>query len=377
VDFGTSYSMLRDPNSRFLVPLGDPSDPLGEARLPRRLSNSQTFTAATTVDLVRALLALAGESSTAGRLVSGVAGRLRPVDVTYNRSLQSSYDGTPFTPGLGYQLSLGGENAFRRLRGRLASIAGVNAVFAVDGGFALPLGASLAARYQRGATRSWTRLQDTVQRPVDGEAVTFPNVSLRWSYRPPAFLQRVIASVGANATLEETRTTSFAPSVVAGAPAEAGWGVQRRYPLNGSVAWALAGGFSTSASYALSTRDEVRPGIASAGRTRDVAVDVGKTFRVPRSWSIDDRLNTRVSYQQSRTRNVVRDLSAAGLAPRPLADNGRRALNVNADARVSEDVTFSLVASRIANFDDQYNRRFVQTVFTAVLQMQFFAGELR
>jgi len=29
------------------------------------------------------------------------------------------------------------------------------------------------------------------------------------------------------------------------------------------------------------------------------------------------------------------------------------------------------------NFDNQYNRRFTQLVMTAVLQLQFFAGELR
>jgi hypothetical protein len=186
-----------------------------------------------------------------------------------------------------------------------------------------------------------------------------------------------VASVGANASLERTRTTSFAPSVVVGTPDERGRALHRRYPLNGSISWALAGGFSTSASYVLSTRDEVRPGLSTYGHTQDLSLDLAKTFAVPKSWSIDNRLNTRVGYQRSGTRNLVRDLSAEHLAPRPLADNGRESFNVNADTRLAETLTFSLVGSRIANFDNQFNRRITQTVFSAVLQMSFFAGEMR
>jgi hypothetical protein len=73
----------------------------------------------------------------------------------------------------------------------------------------------------------------------------------------------------------------------------------------------------------------------------------------------------------------VRDLSAARLFSRPLADNGRESFNVNADTRLAETLTFSLVGSRIVNFDNQFNRRITQTVFSAVLQMSFFAGEMR
>jgi hypothetical protein len=377
LDVGTQYSMLRDPNARVLVSSDSSGDDYAtecdsDCHLPRRLSNAQTFTAGTAVDLGRMVGALVGDSGAVRR----VANAFRLIDVTYHRTVQSNFDGTPFTPGLGYQLAIGGADV-RRLGGQRASSAGVGSTFTVSGDVALPLGAALVMRFQRGSTRSWMRLQDTVQRPVDGTAVTFPNLSLRWNYTPPPVLRGVLASLGANASLERTRTTSFAPSVVVGTPDEQGRAVHHRYPLNGSITWALAGGFSTSASYVLTTRDELRPGLSTYGRTRDLSLDLGKTFPVPKSWSIDNRLNTRVGYQRSATRNLVRDLSGAGLAPRPLADNGRESFNVNADTRLAETLTFSLVGSRIVNFDNQFSRRFTQTVFSAVLQMSFFAGELR
>ncbi len=50
------------------------------------------------------------------------------------------------------------------------------------------------------------------------------------------------------------------------------------------------------------------------------------------------------------------------------------AFNFNADTDVAENMTFSLQGSRVVTFDRNFNRRFVQTVITAVFQLQFFAG---
>ena len=376
MDFGTTYSMLRDPNARSLLRVGE-GDSTGAYRLPRRLNNSQTFTAAATLDLGKALVIYTPDSS----IVRRVAGAFQPVDVTFNRSLQSFYDGTAVTPGLGYQFALGGQDDFRRLGGRLASSAGVSSNFAVNSTFALPFGTSISNRYTRQTTRTWSRLQDTLQRPVDGRVVTFPSLSLRWTYRPPRLMQRVLTSVGANASLERTLGTSFAPSIVQGGDDqnERSRSTRERLPLNGSIAWAFAGGFTTNGSYEAGRTEEERPGSSNFGRTQSMQVDVGKTLPLPKSWNMSDKLNTRVSFQRSQTRNFARNLSAAaGVAStRPIADNGRQSINLNADTRVNEALTFSFVGSRIVNFDNQYNRRFTQLVMTAVLQLQFFAGELR
>ena len=83
-----------------------------------------------------------------------------------------------------------------------------------------------------------------------------------------------------------------------------------------------------------------------------------------------------VGYQQARTQSYVENLFAATLRSR-LTDNGRQAFTLNADTDIAENATFSLQGSRIVNFDRNLNRRLTQTVITAVLQMQFFAGDLR
>ena len=60
-----------------------------------------------------------------------------------------------------------------------------------------------------------------------------------------------------------------------------------------------------------------------------------------------------------------------------LTDNGRRAFNFNADTDVSDLLTFRLTGSHAITFDRNYNRRLSSTVVSVILQMRFFAGELR
>ncbi|HWJ22390.1 MAG TPA: hypothetical protein VNS52_08570, partial [Gemmatimonadaceae bacterium] len=157
LDVGTSYSMLRDPNTRTLLRANE--DSTGAYRLPRRLSNSQTFTAAAQVDLARGIGDYFRDSSRVRRLT----GALQPVDVTFNRSLLSAFDGVPFTPGLGYQFGLGSVSNFLSSNGRLASSAGLTSQLAVNSALNLPLGASLSNRYQRTTTRNWARRFDNTQ----------------------------------------------------------------------------------------------------------------------------------------------------------------------------------------------------------------------
>jgi hypothetical protein len=97
---------------------------------------------------------------------------------------------------------------------------------------------------------------------------------------------------------------------------------------------------------------------------------------VPARWKLKSELRTRVSYQQSTAQSWVRNQTASAARSR-LSDNGRTAFNVNADADVAENLTFSLTGARIVTFDNNLNRRFSQIVFTAVLQVSFFAGEIK
>ena len=197
LDFGTSYNMLRDPNT---LSFAQEPDSMGNLRIPRRLGNSQTTTAGLTLDLPRAIKLYTDSTSFLRGFLSG----FQPVDINFNRSVLSVYDGSAVPAPLGYQFAFGGVNTFRQLRGELATSVGLVTQLSVNQSLNLPFGASLANRYQRINTRNWTRRVERGQEIVDGTQIVFPDVSLRWAGKPAGF-RSIISSVGVNARVLETR----------------------------------------------------------------------------------------------------------------------------------------------------------------------------
>lgn len=365
LEYGTSFGLLRDPDSRSVVL--EETDTIG--RLPRRLNASQNLTTAATVDFGRAITNVFGDSSFLRRMASA----LGPVDASYTRSLLSAYDGTPFDPPARFQLGWGNAGDFRAIDGRLATSAGQQETFALNGALNLPLRATLVSRFGHIESRNWTARSDSVQAEVHNTQHVFPDLSLRWNFRP-RFISALISSIGANAGWRRTLTTSRVPGDLTGGVTEESHTETRSYPVNMSVAWGF-GGLSTAAGYTLTTRDEERPGNIGDGNSRDLALDLGKSFRPPTTWNLRSDIRTRLGFQRSRSQNFV--VNGATGKRSALADNGRTAFSLNADSDVAENMSFSLQGSRVVTFDRNFNRRFTQTVITAVLNLQFFAGELK
>jgi len=368
IDFTSASSMQRDPNSRTLV---RDADSTGGYHLPRRVSNTQSLSLGANIDLPAALRAYLHDSLVTPVLVQ----MLQPVDVQASRSLVSAFDGAPFTPGLGYQLAWGGIDHFRAQNGLNATSAGVNTQLTLSTGLRLPFGLSMTTRVQRVNSRNWTRRFDNTQTVIDGEQITLPDLSLRLTLRP-RFASRVITSVGGSVRYLNTRQSSVVPNEMAGAPADVRVSRVNSYPVNGSITWNVGTGLMTSFGIGTTHRVDSLPGSVAESRSRDVNADISRAIKMPARWKLKNDLRTRMSYQQSGAQSWVQNQSAASKRSR-LADNGRQAINVNADADVAENLTFSLTGARIVTFDNNLNRRFSQIVFTAVLQIAFFAGEIK
>ncbi len=368
LDFGTSYNMLRDPNT---LSFTRDADTTGNFRIPRRLGNSQTTTAGLTLDLPRAVKLYTDSAGFLRGLLSG----FQPVDVNFNRSLLSVYDGSPRHAPLLYQFALGGVNTFRELSGELATSVGLVTQLSVNQSLNLPLGASIASRYQRINTRNWTRRFDERQEVVDGTQIVFPDVSLRWSGRP-AVLQSIITSLGGNARMLETRQFNGTEPLIGEEFDDSGRMRVRSFPMSASVVFAGARPLSSTVGFSLSRRLDARPGLRSNGNNSDFSLDLAKPWALPADWAARSDLRTRVTYQESQGQNfVVNPFSFTGESR--LADNGRRAVSMSADTDVAENLTSSFVLSRVESFDRNLNRRFTQTVLSAVMHLQFYAGEFK
>ncbi|HEX6536056.1 MAG TPA: cell surface protein SprA [Gemmatimonadaceae bacterium] len=368
VDFNTTFSLLRDPNARNLLQTGDTT---GDFRLPRRLANGQGLAVTATFDIPRAIALYTSESSA----LRGLAKAISPIDVQWRRDLRSTFDGVAFDPSLGYQLALGGVDRFREVNGVPATSAGVSRNLVVSHSLFLPLGLTVMDRYSRTRSTSWSRILD-IQTLLEAEQRIFPDVSVRWNFTPPEFLRPVLTSVGAQVGARVTKSSSFQPTA-GDQTFIPGLGLRieqtlHEYPLNGSVTWALLGGFSTSAGWNRTDRREIRSGGLTEGSQHDLTIDVGKAFPLPRRWTLKSHeLRTRVGYQSTHTQAFfVQDSTR-----KRVTDNGRWAITGNADSDVSDTMSLSLLLARVLTYDNALDRRFSQTVVSVVFHLQFFAGD--
>jgi hypothetical protein len=351
--------------------------------LPRRLSNAQGFGAGASIDLGRGAALHFGDSSVVTRVLRAV----QPIDIIWRRDLRSAYDGVPFTPGLGFQFAMGGVDEFRTERGVPATSAGVSRTLGVNSTIALPFGAQVVNRYSRATSTAWARRLEA-QSVIESEQVTFPDVSLRWTFQPrAALLRRLVASIGTTVDARRTKSSTFQPTVFEGAVAQGvgdapapgaqqvgirGEQVSKQYRVTPSVTWALGGGLSTAAGWSRTDHTELRSGGITIGRQEDLSANVGRSFRLPERWKARSDVRWTMGFAHSRSESFF----DAGSERRRVTDNGRWSLTTNADTEVSENMNFSLTLARSVNFDNLYDRRFTQTVLTATLHLTFFAGEL-
>jgi hypothetical protein len=302
-----------------------------------------------------------------------------PIDVSLNRSLLTAFDAAAFRPPAGLQFGLGGPNAFRAVSGSPASSAGATTTLVATNALSLPFGTTLANRYRRTITRNWALRLDSTQARIDGTQTVFPDVSLRWLFRPAA-LEGPLSSLTASLGYSDAAATSVIPIGVD--PLVPGAEVRERrtthvrsYPLGATIVWGFGGNLSTTAGYTFNRRVDSLSGSLSRGTSGDLNVDVGRSFRIPQRWRLGVRndVRTRFGYQRSQSRNLVYELE--GQKSSRLGDQGRNSFNLNADTDLSETLLFTFQASRVVTFDNNLNRRVSQFVLSTVLQMEFFGGQ--
>jgi hypothetical protein len=203
--------------------------------------------------------------------------------------------------------------------------------------------------------------------------VVYPDVTFRWSGQPVA-LNWLVSSVSATVRAVHTKQAFVSPPETPDRPFERRATRLRTYPatftLNGPD-----NDLSLSLGFSRSDRSDSLPGSAGESRSTDATADVTKAFPLPASWELPGGLRTRFSYRQTETRSYVSNLASSSFRSR-LTDNGRNSISLNADTDLADDITFSFQASRVVTFDRNFNRRFTQTIISAVLNIQFFGGAL-
>src|SRR5262249_21491701 len=144
-----------------------------------------------------------------------------PIDVSFTRSLLSALDASPVNAPLGLQLGLAGPGAFRFVNGVAATTAGETRVLSAMGSLSLPFGTSLLNRFSRTTTANWISRFDggSSQSQVDGSEVRFPDVALRWGYRP-SVVSGPVSNFDASAGYLRSSARMSLPSLLDESPPE-------------------------------------------------------------------------------------------------------------------------------------------------------------
>jgi hypothetical protein len=357
----SGYSMLRDPNAPGVPVPGDEG-----LRLARRFGNSQRASVGAVLDLPRVV---SGEPEHSwARAVAQLFGA---IDVSVGRDQLSAYDAAPLTPGWRYQFGLAEFGDVRQIGEVLATTAGAGTRYAASNTFRLPFGASLAQRMQRTDSRHYSRRLVSQLSLVDGEQVVYPDVTFRWSGQPVA-LAWLVSNVSATVRAVHTRQAFVSPGDTPGDLAERRAMRLRTYPATLSFT-GPGDDLSVTFGFTRTDRADSLPGSAGESRSTDGSARIAKAFPLPASWNLPGGLRTQLFYQRTETRSYVSNLAASSLRSR-LTDNGQNRFSLNADTDLADDISFSLQASRVVTFDRNFNRRFTQTLFSAVLNIQFFGG---
>lgn len=379
LDFRSTFRLAKDPNARALLREGDST---GAFRLPKRLGAAQSFTAATQVNLSR----LFTDNTANNTLINRFGKLFAPADVSWSRDLTSNYDNTVFDPGLGYQFGVVGIDAFRGLRNaQLASTAGRVQNFSTIGALNLPLSVNVQSRFEKGTSETWTRRAlDGFQALITSDRRTYPDISLRWSWRPTTRVSKVLSMVSLSPRYVITEQQTVVPNE-SGSQVDRSNTSSRTQSVPWSLTWAFLGNLTTTGSVDLTHREDSRPGSESLADTKRMSFELARSFPLPKKWNTrTGKLRSRLSYQSEETVATVGGTTSPDAATAPstptlsvLNNSGRRAFNLNADTDVSDLVSFSMTGSHILTFDRNYNRRQTNMVLSVLLTIRFTAGELR
>lgn len=363
----SSFNMLRDPNTLSFVRAADSTGPL---RIPRKIGNTQNTNAGVTIDFPSLVQHAATMIPGARRFI----GAFQPLDISLDRNVLTAYDAGGVGAPIAYQLGIGDIGGFRHLGSEPATSAGVNTQFTISQSINLPFGATLSNHYQRVTLRDWTRRSDNGEDVGDATQVVFPDVALRWSQKIQA-PSSPLTSLNASLRALATRQILSSPGEFDLPSGDNGETRVRSYPLSLSGVWAGERPVTTTFGANVVQRLDNRPGSNGRGTSLDVNGDIARAFALPSQWHPRSDLRTRLSLQNSHGESYVLNPLAIGRRSR-LTDNGRRSFTLTADTDVSDNVVSSFVISRVASFDRNLSREFTQTVLSAILHLQFYAGEM-
>jgi len=370
----SAFLFNRDPNA----PARDTV--MGVFRTPESTTNSRVRELGATLDFARLFGGIFGDSS----LPAAVTRGFLPADLSYVRELRSNFNDITFTPGLKYQLGLGGLDEFRTQRGVVATSTGEISGLTVTAGARLPLGTQVRVAYRKGNNRVWLARSGGQERN-EQKSLEWPSLVASWVFTPGDRLRNLISSISAQFEYRTVERAIFQPvldsllqpgSAVGTEIQGPKWTEDYTKALAPRLTIVWPAGVSTSGSYS-STKNR----LLTSGNIRNTdQVDwngsLGFGFRPPLNlFRTRSEIRTTVSFTDSQ--RAVCLVTTGSSECRTVSDSHRRVFDVRMDTGLSETLrggaTFSYVLNQLRHTSEELS----QVVFSIYIDYRFFAGEIR
>ncbi len=175
--FTTSSSFILSRSLTTRNPVRVDGDTLGEYILPQTLNNARINEIGASIDPAILMRRIFGDSSRTGRYFS----RLRLFDITHRRTRQSTFDLAAFDPTLGYQLGIGGFDAFLQQGDDVAVGASQNWETSFTAGFDFPFGLVVTSSYQENHNERYQRANGDAFLVTQTRSRDWPSGVVSWS----------------------------------------------------------------------------------------------------------------------------------------------------------------------------------------------------
>jgi len=202
VTVGSSFVLSRMLASR--NPVRIDGDTAGAYILPQTLNNSRQIAWRGTLDVKTLTRRIFGDSSKVNRMVA----QLTPIIFTRTHTLSSAYDLARFNPGLGYQVALGGLDAFLSHNGEEAIYVADATSTTVTANIDLPFGLSATANYSETAIDNYQHQAPSGFLKASGVTKSWPSGRFSWS---ETYAHGPILRISAAAGVQRDQATSSTP----------------------------------------------------------------------------------------------------------------------------------------------------------------------
>jgi hypothetical protein len=323
VGYNYDNRFLTDRNPAFLQLVTTGADTT--VRLQRRFESARQETRTVSLQpLGFAVAAGADSASAVGRLLR----RWETIDGAWRSTVASQFDRRGFVPGIGYQLGIGGFDAFRVIGADTAARAQQRHNFNLTSGFVPVAGTRVEIGYQVSDTESFDARAGT--RTIREVAWPRANLLLR-DLRVPRVLQGVVTTSSASVGMQRIeRTQRFASLDDRGV-------TELNFPFSLSVGFTRGVSLNYRGSWSAGETLDPTGNAESAGFQQDVTLT--GSFQPPERWKtkLDGPITVSLNYADQQQRQC-RFQPTLALQDGCIAflDLGTRSANARIETRISD-----------------------------------------